>query len=694
MSNHNLDQRIRGCLLGAAIGAELALARIVHPERFTLADPQHIDQLELAPAGEYRLTPNRTWYAKARPLIDLGVRAYLEKGGRVTPEEFGEMLKTDAGIADPSFAYDALHSVQELLKEGMHARLSGLLAAPSGLIAGAMPAVGIFHFADPERAYLDGVELASVAQDRLGADWAALSAAAVAAALDRGATEEKVIETVLKLAHHNNKEVFYSLNNPVRRAEGHADSDEAGFVRWWLSTGGRTSGSGPNDMGWIEYNPLRFVLPLLKHFAARPQKLLALVLLPIPDETGWINKGHVVPPVLAGALTGALFGPEIFPAEWRAWGEPLAEPWYGLTEVAVRRVQDEARILTVIDELAKPSPNGLTLLEDKIYGNILAGAIGNAMGSPVEAMMYWEIDEKYPGGVQTILDPRRLEREDDNQMAMLLTETYLARAGQPVMARHFGATWKENLNRNHFFPLCMGRAYDLICQGWDPRITGHWSVVTGSTVMCMEPVGIYNIADPAYASMDATAISYMYQRGLDMQAAANLAATVAEALRPEATVDSVCQAALDTAPDGPLHTFDDRPFRTFREYLEACLEVAEKYNDVMAVREELYTRCLLYHPIDPLELWGFSLAMFLVSGGDVRQAAIGGTNIGRDSDTIAGRAAMLAGTLRGSSSVPADWMAMFRPEVLEKIRATAKRFAALVAGPKLEILKTRQSAAQ
>ena len=180
---------------------------------------------------------------------------------------------------------------------------------------------------------------------------------------------------------------------------------------------------------------------------------------------------------------------------------------------------------------------------------ILAGAIGNAMGSPVESMMYWEIDEKYPGGIQTILDPRRLEREDDNQMAMLLTETYLARAGQPVMARHFGAMWKENLNRNHFFPLCMGRAYDLICQGWDPRITGHWSVVTGSTVMCMEPVGIYNIADPAYASMDATAISYMYQRGLDMQAAANLAATVAEALRPEATVDSVCQAALDTAPD-------------------------------------------------------------------------------------------------------------------------------------------------
>ena len=112
--------------------------------------------------------------------------------------------------------------------------------------------------------------------------------------------------------------------------------------------------------------------------------------------------------------------------------------------------------------------DGLTLLEDKIYGNILAGAIGNAMGSPVESLYYWEIDEKYPGGITTILDPRRLEREDDNQMAMLLTETYLAREGQPVMARHFGETWRERLNRDHFFPLCMGRAYDLIRAGLGP----------------------------------------------------------------------------------------------------------------------------------------------------------------------------------------------------------------------------------
>ena len=42
-----------------------------------------------------------------------------------------------------------------------------------------------------------------------------------------------------------------------------------------------------------------------------------------------------------------------------------------------------------------------------------------------------------------MLEPKRLESEDDNQMAMHLVETYLEREGLPVMARHFGHTWKN-----------------------------------------------------------------------------------------------------------------------------------------------------------------------------------------------------------------------------------------------------------
>ena len=190
--------------------------------------------------------------------------------------------------------------------------------------------------------------------------------------------------------------------------------------------------------------------------------------------------------------------------------------------------------------------------------------------------------------------------------------------------------------------------------------------------------------------IDAAAISYMYQRGLDVPAAALLTAATAEAMKPEATVRSVCDAVLSLAPKEPLKTFDRRKFKSVHQYLETCLDIAAGYTDVFAARAELYEKCLFYHMIDPLEVFGLSLAILVISKGDIRQAAIGGTNIGRDADTIAGRAAMLAGTLNGTKSVPKDWIALFTPEALKRIETNARRFARLVAEKKLNTFIQRQ----
>ena len=687
-----LEERIRGCLLGAAIGAEFGFARRARPEVFALAQPQDILRLKLGPAGDQHEEKGRVDSRRVTPFINLGVQAYLAKAGRVTPEDFAAALKDDAQIAGPVFAWDGVHSAQELLREGMHPRLSGLGAAPCGLIAAAMPAVGIYHFNDPEYAYLDGVELASVAQPRLGADWAGLCAAGVAAAFNARSDAEIIVEAVLKLAHRNKAELFYQLNTPTQRAQGFIAGDEEAFAAWWMRCGGR--GEARKETNWVAFNPIAFVLPLLKHYAHDPQKLMALVVGPSP-ASGYdaMAGGHAVSAVIAGAIIGALHGADIFPQEWRSWAEPQVQPWLPMIEVVNARQRKEREIVAITERMAAPQADAASLLHDKVYGCMLAGAIGNAMGSPVEGRFYWEIDAQYPEHVTTVLDPRRLEGEDDNQMAMLLVETYLEREGLPAMARHFGKTWKERLDRDHFYVLCMGNAYDLICRGWDPRITGHWSVVTGSTVMCMEPAGVFHLADPEFAAIDATAISYMYQRGRDLIAAAMLAATVAEAMQPQATVESVVQAALDAAPRERLRTFDERPFHSAYDYLRACLDTADKYDDVLAARAELYDKCLLYHMIDPLELWGFALAMFKIANGDVRQAAIGGTNIGRDADTIAGRAAMLAGTLRGAGAVPEEWKRLFKPQSLARIERNAARFADLIAGPKTQRMRERLAVA-
>ncbi len=682
-----LSLRFDGALLGAAIGAELGYARALNRDAFVGGDPRTIFARQLAPLTEVKEEAGRVNTRNVRPFVDLGVRAYVTKGGRVTPEDFGALLRDDAEIAGPVFAWDVVHTVQEVLKEGMHPRISGMGVAPCGLIAAGMPAVGLYHFADPEYAYLDGVELASVAQPRLGADWAGLCAAAVAAACETEATAATVVDHVLKIAHRHNKELFYELNMPAGAGNWRTDDDD--FAAWWTS--GPGVGDNRKGTSWPAYNPIAFVLPLLGRFHDKPESFLQVLF--AAASASWYYEmagAQSVSAVVGAAIIGALHGPEVFPEAWRTWAAPLAAPWAPLTAVVEKRLAKEAEIIRVTERLAAPVEGGTSPLHDKVYGNILAGAIGNAMGSPVEGQMYWEIDAKYPQGIDTVLEPHRLESEDDNQMAMTLTETYLAREGKPVMARHFGERWYEHLNRDHFFIMCMGNSYDLIRQGWDPRIIGHWSQVTGSTVMCMEPVGIYHMADPEFAAIDAMAVSYMYQRGLDMLAATMLAATVAEAFKPEATVDSVLQAALDAAPRTPLHTFDKREFGSAYDYLSTCLEIADKYTDVLAVRKELYDRTLQYHMIDPLELWGYALAMFKIAKGDVRLSAIGGTNIGRDSDTIAGRAAMLAGTLQGAGNVPAEWTAMFPPHALARIKRNAGLFADFIATRKLPRLQRRQ----
>jgi len=692
MSTLTLEKRIRGALIGATAGAELSFTRVTQPKLFeAIRKPADAFRVKLEPDFAWKPQPFNQWQAKVTPLIGLGVKPYLAAKGRATPEDFAALFRDDPDVAAPAFVFDGLHTVQELLKEGMNPRLSGLHNAPTGLLAACMPAVGIFHFADPERAYLDGVELASVAQPRLGADWAGLSAAAVAAAFAPNATADSVVAAVLRSAQANARDLFYQLN--VHGRGMGSSKDDAAIANWWFTHAG-TVLSG-RDTRWVAPNPIRYALPLLASYHDQPVKLMQLLIGVNPGEwwgAGWIGV-HAISAVIAGAVVGALHGEAVFPKEWRKWATPIARPWFKLGAVVNARVNEERGIVAEVATLAGKKAKGTSQLHDRIKGALLAGAIGNAMGSPVECRMYWEIDKQYPDGVLTVLDPKRLESEDDNQMAMHLVETYIERDGLPVMARHFGHTWFERLNRDHFFPLCMGNAYDLIRAGEDPRIIGHWSVVTGSTVMCLEPVGIYNLADPVWAAQDATAIAYMYQRGLDVTAAVMLAATVANALRPGATVESVLQAALDVAPRTPLQTFDKRRFRSAYDYIRTCLDVAGKYDNVFAARKELYAKCLFYHMIDPLELWGLALAMFKIAKGDVRQAAIGGTNIGRDSDTIAGRAAMLAGALNGTGGVPKEWIAMFSAASMERIDRNAARLTELLSVKKMGLLKCRLAAA-
>lgn len=159
-----------------------------------------------------------------------------------------------------------------------------------GLIAAATPAVGIYHYADPEYAYLDGVELASVNQPRLGADWAGLCAAAVSVALSLNPTLVQVIEAVLKIAHRNNSDLFYKLN------------------------------------------------PALSSAIRLAQKYFVLLVSAPPAS--WLDAlvgGHPVSAIIGGAILGALRGISVFPSDWRGRAEPVTREWQPIIDVVHAR---------------------------------------------------------------------------------------------------------------------------------------------------------------------------------------------------------------------------------------------------------------------------------------------------------------------------------------------------------------------
>ena len=140
-----------------------------------------------------------------------------------------------------------------------------------------------------------------------------------------------------------------------------------------------------------------------------------------------------------------------------------------------------------------------------------------------------------------------------------------------------------------------------------------------------------------------------------------VAAAVAAAMTPGATVGSVLDSALTLAKDGTRAAIeavttaaakvDD--WRTaietdvLRESVRPFDTVADTYRDQgLGAR-----RPSRLHSIEELPV---ALGFLLIADGDWRQTVLGGVNYGRDADSIATMGGALAGALGGSAVVPAD----------------------------------------
>ncbi len=324
-------------------------------------------------------------------------------------------------------------------------------------------------------------------------------------------------------------------------------------------------------------------------------------------------------------------------------------------------------------------------LFDKIVGCLYGGAIGDAMGAPAEWYFPHEIQERY-GYITDFVEnwdgPSDTGKgdgryTDDSHMIQLLSRAYIehgdhldsytfARWIVPMIADElrwipeYGQEMK--LVERLFYPekwLFMR----LSLANAEPRQGGIGNMVNCGAAMYAAPVGIINAGDPLNAYREAVDVFSAHQQSYGLEAAAVMAASVAEALKPGASIGSIIDTVSILAKDGT------------RGALEAVVECACKYDDWKQAIHPLREAIRPYdgaadlktergngtnnwqpsreHSIEEVPI---ALGFLIVTGGDYEASIFGGTNYGRDNDSIAGMAGAIAGALNGAKAIRSEWM--------------------------------------
>lgn len=291
-----------------------------------------------------------------------------------------------------------------------------------------------------------------------------------------------------------------------------------------------------------------------------------------------------------------------------------------------------------------------SLLYKKTYGCLLGGLIGDAMGAPAEGKTYQEIAEKF--GEITDFEGAGT---DDTIIKHILCEAILNNDGY-VTADEFAVAFSNNRDkfRRWYTPVrnqfCLVEAEMVL-----PVYGGMGSQQSSSSAMAIAPMGLINACRPRQAALetyDVAGLIHGERATACRDGACAIAASVAEAMKRDATVESVLDASTRY-----LH-------KTSSQEMIGCitnaLELAREQGEYKAFREAFYESSLrLAAPTssDSRETVPCTLALVYLSGGDVRQGILYAANFGRDADTIACMVGGICGAFQGVDGLGDDWVA-------------------------------------
>ncbi|MFW6278938.1 MAG: ADP-ribosylglycohydrolase family protein [Bacillota bacterium] len=300
-------------------------------------------------------------------------------------------------------------------------------------------------------------------------------------------------------------------------------------------------------------------------------------------------------------------------------------------------------------------------LKEKFLGCIAATNIASAMGAAVEGMHYEEIEEKY-GYLERLLpynhynhrDRMAGTTEDGIERQRLLTTAYIEK-GSRISADDLKKVWLRDIDPDNFnkqMEPCDEILYDLVKAGMPPRDVGHYSNYPGivSFVRSCHPVGLMNAANPEQAALDSIELGSLYQpkhaNALDWGAGYN--AAIAEALKPDSSLDSVIETGLSFLSAGP------------RSEVEQGLKWSAEADSYEELRDRFYQRYNgrgnTYGMSMSHELVTKGFALFKFTEADPKATILAAVNFGRDTDCTAAIASGLSGAYSGMKNIPQKWV--------------------------------------
>ncbi len=309
-------------------------------------------------------------------------------------------------------------------------------------------------------------------------------------------------------------------------------------------------------------------------------------------------------------------------------------------------------------------------LLDAVYGCLIGGAIGDALGAPVEGLYYTEIREKY-GKITEFLPSYRgnigsrygASKGEPGLPGAVTDDTTLrhymclaiARKKRRITPDDFAEILLEKMNPDRFW-LNEKIMLTKLRIGMNPWDTGKGNPPTGCATMAIAPIGIINAANPAQAYQDAFNIAFINQDDVNRDAAATVAAGIATALDLDATVAKVLESMVKYCSD------------IVRRAITLTLDIAYDSSTVEEFAVKYYSKMLdwtwpsrtwqkeHFFSGSSIEIVPVAMAILHLCKGDVNQCIIEGANFGRDCDTISSIVGSLAGTIVGASAIRSDWI--------------------------------------